>query len=202
MDKNQYTTVEKHGRHFDALYIHSGEVIERTTYPTLAKAERQARCLEFTGVPYVCQIIPSISDLLENLCNEALAAGNDSGRVERASALVESGHVFDAGSAGQWIVFSEKVDLLTTPATQLWDWAPGVGKPPPAERYSVAPQPVDGQAACTCADALYHIGKCKHQIAAIMALKVRIRLADDTLYSIPAKGDHHANAKHASRGIF
>ena len=48
-----YTTVQQFGpREFDAVYIRSGEVVERSSYLTLSEAEHQARGLEIIGVPY------------------------------------------------------------------------------------------------------------------------------------------------------
>ena len=48
-----YTTVQQFGpRKFDAVYIRSGEVVERSSYATLSEAVHQARGLEIIGVPY------------------------------------------------------------------------------------------------------------------------------------------------------
>ena len=129
------------------------------------------------------------ADILQELKQKALDAGHDIQRVDKAIALLNTGHVFDAGAAGVWIVFSESVDLATTPDDQLWDWTHGVGKPPPAQRYSAAPQPQEGQRGCTCGDAQHRLsatgGKCKHQIAAILATNIKRRLADPNLYALP-----------------
>ena len=293
-----YTTVQQFGpRKFDAVYIRSGEVVERSSYVTLSEAEHQARGLEIIGVPYrpvqparggfdrtatqtpepvdvevpmpgllpeseeqtqdddqeretplnhrrralgLCDIEDEASldaddsvisgflprwqtpaaretfwdemsaqpdveepqaqpqkdddqapdpptEIIDALRQAALEAGHDAGRVDRAVGLVTAGHVFDAGVNGEWIVFSEAVKNIQ-PAD--FDWTPGPGKAPPAERYVTAPQPVDSQRSCDCPDASHRLtgtaGKCKHQLAAIMAANLRRRLGDPALYAYPA----------------
>ena len=126
-----------------------------------------------------------VAHLLEVQREKALEAGHAARRVDRAVALVSAGHVFDAGAAGEWIVFSAQADVTA----DAFEWRPGVGRPAPAKRYTAAPQPADGQRACTCPDAPHritsHSGKCKHQLAAIMAANIRRRLADPDLFAIP-----------------
>ena len=131
---------------------------------------------------------PQQSDdgLLEEQIAKAIAAGHDGARIGRAADLITSGHVFDAGGQGEWIVFSESVKEVKP---SDFDWTPGVGKAPPAKRYTAAPQPADGQSLCNCPDNWRrvdsHAGRCKHWLAAVMAANIRRRTGDSTLFAIP-----------------
>ena len=91
------------------------------------------------------------STIMAELIQKALDAGHNATRVQQAANLVANGRVFDAGCAGEWIVFSSSVDV-SNPA-ELFNWKPGVGNKPSAKRYITAPQPAENQRVRTCPDA-------------------------------------------------
>ena len=129
--------------------------------------------------------LAAVDELLKEQIVKAIAAGHDAPRIFRASDLIQTGHVFDAGGQGEWIVFSESVKNIQP---SDFNWTPGPGKAPPAKRYVASPQPAEGQRNCDCPDATHRIssrgGKCKHWLAAVMAANIRRRTGDNTLFAI------------------
>ena len=130
--------------------------------------------------------LAAVDELLKEQIVKAIAAGHDAPRIFRASDLIQTGHVFDAGGNGEWIVFSESVKSIQP---SDFNWTPGPGQAPPAKRYVASPQPAEGQRNCDCPDATHRIssrgGKCKHWLAAVMAANIRRRTGDNTLFAIP-----------------
>ena len=127
--------------------------------------------------------------IIEELTAAAVDAGHDRIRVLKAVDLVKAGHVFDLRFGGEWIVFSMDADMSRD---DLWTWTPGIGKTPPAQRYTTSPQPEDGQRLCNCPNSWHrassHAGKCKHWLASVLAYNLRRRLNDDKLFEVGSEG--------------
>ena len=182
-----YTTVQQFGpRKFDAVYIRSGEVVERSSYVTLSEAEHQARGLEIIGVPYrpvqparggfdrtatqtpdPVDVEVPLPGLLPAPEEEPQAQDDDEGRDtplnQRRRALGLCDIEDEASQAADDSVRSGALPRWQTPAARETFWDEMSAQPDVEEPQ---PQADDQAEACDCFGCLFY-GRCTANMVAI-----------------------------------